>query len=75
MAFVQCYLDVEETRFHKRLKVHVEQDETASRALVPAMMVHTLVENAVKHGIATTRARGARSSHFPADGALTLKSG
>jgi signal transduction histidine kinase len=58
MAFVQCYLDVEETRFHKRLKVHVEQDEAACRALVPAMMVHTLVENAVKHGIATMRGAG-----------------
>jgi two-component sensor histidine kinase/effector-binding domain-containing protein len=58
MAFVQCYLDVEETRFHSRLKVRVEQDETACRALVPAMMVHTLVENAVKHGIATTRGAG-----------------
>ena len=74
MAFVQCYLDVEETRFHKRLKVHVEQDETASRALVPAMMVHTLVENAVKHGIATTRGAGSievRTSRQ--DGALHIE--
>jgi len=58
MAFVQCYLDVEETRFHNRLQVRVEQDETASRALVPAMLVHTLVENAVKHGIAAMRGAG-----------------
>jgi DNA gyrase inhibitor GyrI/signal transduction histidine kinase len=58
IAFVQCYLDVEVTRFRKRLKAQVEQDEAASRALVPAMMVHTLVENAVKHGIATTRGAG-----------------
>jgi effector-binding domain-containing protein/signal transduction histidine kinase len=58
MAFVQCYLDVEETRFHKRLKVCVEQDETACKALVPVMMVHTLVENAVKHGIAAMRGAG-----------------
>ena len=58
MAFVQCYLDVEETRFHKRLKAHVEQDEAACKALVPAMMVHTLVENAVKHGIAAMRGDG-----------------
>jgi two-component sensor histidine kinase/effector-binding domain-containing protein len=74
MAFVQCYLDVEETRFHKRLQVRVEQDETASRALVPAMMVHTLVENAVKHGIATTRGAGSievRTSRQ--DGALHIE--
>ena len=58
MAFVQCYLDVEETRFHERLQVRVERDEAACRALVPAMMVHTLVENAVKHGIAATRGAG-----------------
>ena len=74
MAFVQCYLDVEETRFHKRLKVSVEQDEAACRALVPAMMVHTLVENAVKHGIATTRGAGSievRTSRQ--DGALHIE--
>jgi signal transduction histidine kinase/effector-binding domain-containing protein len=58
MAMVKCYLEVEETRFHNRLKASVERDEAACRALVPAMMVHTLVENAVKHGIAAMRGAG-----------------
>jgi len=58
MAFVKCYLDVEETRFHGRLQVCAEQEEAAGRALVPAMMIHTLVENAVKHGITAMRGAG-----------------
>jgi DNA gyrase inhibitor GyrI len=58
MAFVQCYLDVEKTRFHERLHVDILQDEAVCRALVPAMMIHTLVENAVKHGIAPVRGGG-----------------
>jgi len=58
MAFVQCYLDVEKTRFHERLHVDLLQGETACRALVPAMMIHTLVENAVKHGLAPVRGGG-----------------
>jgi hypothetical protein len=52
MAFVECYLDVEKTRFHERLQVDLALDEAVWRAFVPAMMIHTLVENAVKHGIA-----------------------
>jgi len=58
LAFVQCYLDVEKTRFHERLQVDILQGEAVCRALVPAMMIHTLVENAVKHGIAPVRGGG-----------------
>lgn len=55
MAFVRCYLDVEKTRFKRRLSVSFEQDQEAGEALVPALMVQTLVENAIKHGVAPTR--------------------
>jgi signal transduction histidine kinase/DNA gyrase inhibitor GyrI len=68
MAFVQCYLDVEKTRFHERLKVQVEQGEAVCRALVPAMMIHTLVENAVKHGIAPVRGGGRIEVRIHRDG-------
>ena len=41
MAFVRCYLDVEKTRFKRRLSVSLEQDQEAGEALVPALMVQT----------------------------------
>jgi Histidine kinase len=59
LAFAAAYLDVEEARFGARLRYTIEADDAARRAHVPAMLVHTLVENAVKHGIAQVRGHGA----------------
>jgi two-component sensor histidine kinase len=58
LAFAVAYLDVEEARFGDRLRYSVDADTAARRALVPSMLVHTLVENAVKHGIAQRRGAG-----------------
>ena len=58
LAFAAAYLDVEEARFGTRLRYSIEADAAARRAHVPAMLVHTLVENAVKHGIAQVRGHG-----------------
>ena len=58
LAFAAAYLDVEEARFGTRLRFSITADPEAGRALVPAMLVHTLVENAVKHGIAQLRGHG-----------------
>jgi signal transduction histidine kinase len=58
LAFAAAYLDVEEARFGARLRYTIEADAAARRAHVPAMLVHTLVENAVKHGIAQVRGHG-----------------
>lgn len=58
LAFAAAYLDVEEARFGTRLRYTIDADADAGRALVPAMLVHTLVENAVKHGIAQLRGHG-----------------
>ena len=51
------YLAIESIRFDERLTVRMEIDPSAAHAQVPSMLVQTLVENAVKHGIAT-RAEG-----------------
>jgi two-component sensor histidine kinase len=48
---VSDYLALESARFDDRLKVLVEVQPDAERCQVPAMLVQTLVENAVKHGI------------------------
>ncbi len=58
LAFAAAYLDVEEARFGARLRYTIDAGPAARRALVPSMLVHTLVENAVKHGIAQRRGPG-----------------
>jgi len=58
MEFVQAYLDVEQARFGQRLRFDVKVDDEVKPLKIPTMMVQTLVENAVKHGIAEVRAGG-----------------
>ena len=58
LALVETYLDLETLRFEERLRVRVEASEEARRVRVPALLVQTLVENAVKHGVARHRAGG-----------------
>lgn len=49
---VESYLDVEQARFGDALRFHISAAEGARDARIPSMIVQTLVENAVKHGIA-----------------------
>jgi LytS/YehU family sensor histidine kinase len=52
MAAVSDYLDLESARFEERLQVRLEVSPEARPCPVPAMLVQTLVENAINHGIA-----------------------
>ncbi len=58
IEFVRAYLDVEQARFGRRLECRVTLDAAVTAAVVPTMMVQTLVENAVKHGVAAVRGVG-----------------
>jgi anti-sigma regulatory factor (Ser/Thr protein kinase) len=51
-AFVERYLDIERIRFGDRLRLAVSLSDEASQALVPSFAVQTLVENALRHGVA-----------------------
>ena len=55
LEFVRAYLEVERARFGERLQVEVRVDNGAHGARIPTMMVQTLVENAVKHGLSELR--------------------
>jgi two-component system, LytTR family, sensor kinase len=49
---VKAYLNLEVIRFEERLKVSYDISPDCNDMLIPPMMVQTIVENGVKHGIA-----------------------
>lgn len=51
MQTVKDYLDLEKIRFEERLNYSTQIDEKAAKIEIPPMMVQTLVENGIKHGI------------------------
>ncbi len=51
LTIVKNYLALEHIRFEDRLKVEYDIDEDTLNQPVPPMMLQTLVENAIKHGI------------------------
>jgi sensor histidine kinase YesM len=51
LNIVKDYLALEHIRFEERLQVEYDIDEDTLNQPVPPMMLQTLVENAIKHGI------------------------
>jgi signal transduction histidine kinase len=58
LAFARAYLDVEQARFGQRLTCVIDSDHLAPIPQVPSMMLQTLIENAIKHGVSQTRGPG-----------------
>ena len=52
MELTRMYLDVEQVRFGRRLRLHEDMEPACDECEVPALLIQPLVENAVKHGIA-----------------------
>jgi hypothetical protein len=52
LTIVDEYLELERVRLEQRLHVERQVEPSALRAKVPPMIVQTLVDNAIKHGIA-----------------------
>ena len=55
---VRTYLELEKVRFEDRLQSRIEVDEEACSHPVPFMLVQTLVENGIKHGVARCQGGG-----------------
>ena len=51
LSIVKDYLALENMRFEDRLRIEYDVDEDTLDQPVPPMMLQTLVENAIKHGI------------------------
>jgi signal transduction histidine kinase len=58
LTFARAYLDVEQARFGPRLTFQIDSDHLSPAPLVPSMLLQTLIENAVKHGVSQTRGPG-----------------
>lgn len=53
LATVRTYLDLESIRLEERLRYEIDVDDDVHDVPVPPMVVQTLVENAIRHGVAT----------------------
>jgi LytS/YehU family sensor histidine kinase len=63
LDLVKDYLDLEHSRFEERLNIIYNIAPNTSKLLIPPMMLQTLVENSIKHGI----------SQLPEGGIVAIK--
>jgi two-component system, LytTR family, sensor kinase len=54
IEIIRHYLDIEKVRYGEKLIVTEEIDPRAQDYPLPVLLIHSLVENAVKHGIETS---------------------
>jgi LytS/YehU family sensor histidine kinase len=58
MKTVNDYLNLEKIRYEERLNVNIDIEPEVQLTQVPPMMIQTIVENAVKHGISKEVGKG-----------------
>lgn len=56
LALTEEYLDIESVRFGDRLEVEVDCGPGACETPIPSFLIQPLVENAIKHGVARSKA-------------------
>jgi signal transduction histidine kinase len=55
---VKDYLSLEDVRYEERLRTSLDIDQLSYRFNVPPMMIQTLVENGIKHGVSKLKEGG-----------------
>ncbi|MGB6309226.1 MAG: histidine kinase [Steroidobacteraceae bacterium] len=74
LDIVADYLDLESMRFEDRLTVQYDVPADAGGVRIPVMLLQTVVENAIKHGIAELPSGGVlKISAALKDGSLSLE--
>ena len=71
---IRAFLSVHQVRMGSRLQVHIDVPDDLGRRVVPPMMLLTLIENALKHGLSPLPEGGSISVvAAEADGKLLLQ--
>lgn len=74
MNTVKDYLDLEKIRYEERLKTEVNIHADTLRIMIPPLMIQTLVENGIKHGISKLKEGGIiRINTFAEDNLLVVQ--
>jgi len=58
LKIVRAYLEIEELRLGPKLRTEVDVDKSALHATIPLLSIQPIVENAVKHGVASRMGTG-----------------
>lgn len=58
LQLVESYLAIQKVRFADRIEIDIQTTPEARRGLVPSFLLQPLVENAVRHGIESTKSGG-----------------
>ena len=67
MGSVKAYLEIERIRLGDRLEVSIGAEEDVRQADVPPLLLQPLVENAIKHGVASQPGPGSVAVHARRD--------
>jgi len=58
LEFIGAYLSIEQKRFGERLRLEQSVPDELMKAMVPALILQPLVENAIRHGVELRRGPG-----------------